>query len=359
MVTQKKGQTVHADPWLVAFANIGFDDGKPRPAIVKLKHSRFLGLDARQKGYIFDPDREYEVIEDAGTDGGDLVKQTYRGVTKHWTRLKVRPDIMVPWLSQPEPPLTWGHVLGFTKEFPPRSIMHGGDCWPLWRMFQVEKGAEEMDVVVPLTPESSAALELWLDEADIEACVAPLNPQAKEAILHNLHTIRHAVRLFLESVYTLSAGRDASVTPGVVNSLHACISGTTDAIATVCLSAESPLGRAGTSGTHFDHIWADRNFQEAYETVVTRRAPIWMNVTSDLETRYVSDALPGIAWAECMNLFHDRAAWDLLRMCGWCGRFFMAAAAERGRPREFCSSSCKKRFHDYGPHDRRTARIKQ
>jgi len=359
MVVQEKGRTVHADPWLIAFSNIGFDDGNPRPPTVKFKQSRFLGLDARQRGYALDLDREYEVVEGAGPWGGDLVMQKYRGVAKYWSRLKRGSDTaMLPLPDRPEAPLTWGRLLGFTKEFPPRPIMPALDCWPLWRMFQVEKGAGEMDILIPLTPESSAALEV---DEDMGVIVVPLTSIVSEQVLERLLHVRNAARLFLEAIYTLRSVHATKVDDALVILCYATIHAQVASIAAQCLSdTTSPLSRPEAIPRSFsDDILIRKAYYDTYHSVFVNRAPIWLELMDGLESRYVSDALPGIAWAEIMNFFYDRPGWDLLRMCGWCGRFFTAPPAERGRPREFCFSSCRKRFHDYGPHDRRTARITQ
>jgi hypothetical protein len=61
----------------------------------------------------------------------------------------------------------------------------------------------------------------------------------------------------------------------------------------------------------------------------------------------------GLAWphaihAALLNVLQDRSWWDRLRVCGWCGRFFLVAEGERrGRPSEYDTALCQKNFSTY------------
>lgn len=48
--------------WLAAFANVGFDDGQPRPPVLMMGRSRFLGLHARERDYKLDEKRPHDVV---------------------------------------------------------------------------------------------------------------------------------------------------------------------------------------------------------------------------------------------------------------------------------------------------------
>jgi hypothetical protein len=112
-------------------------------------------------------------------------------------------------------------------------------------------------------------------------------------------------------------------------------------------------------------FWVER-------TVWTNRAPVHLEVRPDGFMHWDAICFPGIIWAEVLNacftwphlgvvswapnLDDDRAPdqrWSRLRCCAWCGRFFQDPPGRDGRPREFCTSHCRAKYHEAGPGDHR------
>ncbi len=321
-----------ASGWLLAFANLGLDDGKPRPPGMEMLGSRFLGLDGRTRGYVKDPKRPYDNIIPSPFGEGEVQTQEYRGVTKRWL---LHPQLgggkqLVPWV-QVEAPITSSAVEAFYAEWP-RGFESGKMVWR-----QRELGDNALGV---------------------------------GEVLERMEDIRDIVRYrLLEPIWYLGRLDDKDDLRGLVLAaaravvqyiLEYCVWGEEEAF---LLADRVPPGRDPRAAAAPAPPFAEpmREMIRWIESVIWHnRAPVYLRATTG---RWSWDAVgfPGLVWAEALtacfswpDLDHGLTdlRWSSLRCCRWCGRFFVLDAGHQGRPKDFCTVRCGKTYHDYGPGDR-------
>jgi len=316
-------------PWLASFADLGVDGKQPRGPIEKLRESRFLGLDATHRGYAFDPEGKAPSIELGAFFGMDVVTQEYRGIKKRWWQPE--PGVYIPSPhSEPVPPPSRDEVKRWLAEWPPRAIMPIPDGELSWWMVGGQR-------------------------------VSPLD----EKSLERLCAVRDVVRSLLEATWNLRSQTDGKLLDGYRKILAIYVK----LLTTLCtghhqLPDPGPppgdvtqlIGAILSGGRDlWDEAWDRWGLKHLTYVLWQNSAPVSVRAAGSLaapEMQHISSVLPGIVWAELLNFANRPAAWDRLRWCA-CGRFFAHAPGEQGgRPREFCSDACRRRFHDYGPHDR-------
>ena len=295
-------------PWLVAFANLGIDRRQARGRIDVLLSARTLALGddpSERQGYALDPAAPYDV-ELATAPGRDSITQRRGRNTLHWYRKGAE--------LHPAPGLPTTPPVRVTAEIP---------------------GA----VFEDLTPRPRAIMAV--DHLTWERPVP-------DDIQDRFAKIQNVVRVLLGCVWYVRTGHSPTAWGRLlVTAVHAI--------------GQSSFGRPGVA--EFPEAeWADcpaesewRDTHEGlFRLICDNAGQLWITPSPGRISEYAAATMPGIAWAEVLNLLeHHWPAASRLGWCGWCGGFFVGQPSP-GRPRMFCPGTpCRRRFHDRGPHETR------
>ena len=322
--------------WLAGVTSFGLDCQTPRPPFPKIHESRFLGLDARRKGYTIDPGRPLEKIELIAAVPGrhgpaEILTQRHRGVLKRCFKPEGS-ERLIPYLEEvllPDPAALSQHL----TSWPPRPIM-------------------------PTDPDSDSGGLPWYVQETVERGMEDYwpNQEGAEQIVGDLLEVQFMVRLsFLSHIWRLNQH------PGEAWNAEKYLSFTIDRITEYCTGDLITKRRLGVMTRLFapDNLDVFRGDRDAMLIIMGRiesliwrlRAPVFPRFANP-NLIWVGAGYPGIIWAEVLNAFlHDRASWPLLRCCGFCGRFWVVAPRKKGRKEEYCSVNCQKKFNERGSSD--------
>ncbi len=343
--------------WLLGFANLGFDDRKPRPPRDHALHSRALGLDGTHKGYAFDPDGARPEIRPDYTqtlEHCEVRTQEFRGFVKRWIRLLGETE----W--KPSPPrdaaITPDAFRYFLQEWPPRAELTLASRAILpdrveW--FQYGRAADA---------EHEASAEERQDFFAMLEEVRDLLRSRLLAPLWALHVLRPRAK---ETISDAEASMHGNLARWVLCYLVAyCTGGWGD------MTERRPVEDSG------DPVGNPIGYAEHLieRTIWEHRAPVHLEVRGGGRMHWDAIAFPALVWAEVLNacfawpnlgviewpdLDDPRTPdprWAGLRCCSWCGRYFWETPGRSGPPRAFCMVSCGKKYHEAGFGERRTPR---
>jgi len=339
--------------WLIDFANIGLDRTQPRGPTGRLTQSPFLDR------YTRDPTSD-AVIAGSGDARVEYVTQERRpGVSMRWLSIRGH---HIPL------PDRYGSCPAYRPEVDPD---HTPFATLLSRLLAALPRPRD---VMPVPDEELR----WTRPPGAEG-------RDEDEIPRAFWQLQTEIRDLLASLWTLSREKKK---PGAYRGLsdenertHALlhVEAVIDGIGQTCLGRITApvsrfLGLLGAmaledldddaDGDTLVNVGAVLHAYYNLQLIDRNRAPVW--VEPDGGFSFVADALPGVVWAEAMNLLSIRDCrpggagvsnpiLKALVCCGWCGAFSLPRGRPR-RPREFCPGhDCRRRYYGRGRHPRRVS----
>ncbi len=322
---------------LLAFANLGHDDGKPRPLGMGFLQSRALGLDATHREYALDEGAPQKYRLEDHTFFGEVRTQTHGGIVRRW----IRPAGDADWTPAPplEAPVTPEAWAGYLDAYPPPGHQPGAKSkWVFHEATAPEALWWHLERI-------RDAIRTWLLEPTWLLMQAEQGSLEADAAERDLYV--KSLRLALAFTARYSLWPDANVAPQRLQG----------AANVVTLP---PLEQV--------------TFPLVVKVVETafwryRGRVLWQ---AEPTPHYVADAWPGHAWALVLTAFgSDRRwpdfpldptefakrwsdvtpgpEWRALRGCHWCGRYFRYIHRPKtGGRRDFCSDGCAVKFSNSG-----------
>jgi hypothetical protein len=333
-------------PWLIAFANLGIDRRQAGGREDKLLESRALALGVgtgERQGYTLDPQSPRTILQT--TPVGERITQK-RGGKRNGT--------LMSWYSRrtgtPLPTMTVTGVDGAPIEF---RLPADRNLSPIPERVAAPPAVTFVEGLKGDLGDFPRPRDLMrIPPGGITWTPAPTSAEQAEEYRRRFCFVHNQVIQALSCCWYVHAGRYDIWGEVLVTAI--------DAIGQSCFGRPGP---PQLPAAHYERVQRgspeDLGFaysnERLFREICSNRGPIWIVPTAGLETEYVADAMPGIAWAEVLNLLeHYWPTVGHLGWCGWCGGFFPLRRG-RGRPRDFCSDECRQRFNGRSIDERRSS----